>query len=152
MCDPEGGIAWLRRLPYLPASVDLDFDRVASTKPIIAKGRMYVSPPGTRSVICLDVATGRRVWVRPSGEAEGLSGLAGEVLVVKGLDVLYGVDRETGETLWTFRQENMLTGTLCTESEILATSRMTLDDRLDGLSLISLDPASGKVTAEQVVR
>ncbi len=62
------------------------------------------------------------------------------------------VDRETGETLWTFRRENMLTGTLCTESGILTTSRMTLDDRLDGLSLISLDPASGKVTAEQVVR
>lgn len=152
LCDHDGRIGWLRRLPYLPASVDLDSDRVASAKPIVAEGRMYLAPPGTRSVICLEVPTGRLTWVRPSGEAEELAGFAGDVLVARGFDVLYGIDRETGNTLWSFHRENMLTGTLCSDKTLLATSRMTLDDRLDGLSIMHLDPASGKVTAEQLVR
>jgi hypothetical protein len=74
------------------------------------------------------------------------------VLVVKGFNRLHGFDRETGELRWTFRRDNLLNGTLCTQNSVVGTARMTLDDRLDGLSLIHLDAASGGVTAEQLVR
>jgi hypothetical protein len=100
----------------------------------------------------MDVATGRLIWHRPSGEAFGLAGVAGGVVIVQGPDVLRGIDRETGKALWSFQRDGLLEGTLCSDAEVLATARTPLDERLDGLSLLRLDPKTGKAATEQLVR
>jgi outer membrane protein assembly factor BamB len=152
LCNASGGLAWLRRLPYLPSAADLDFDRLAVAAPLAIGDQVFIAEPGTRAVICLEIATGRLLWTRPFGELEELAGAAGDMLVAKAAGELRGLDRMSGRVIWTFRRENLLDGTLCDEHTIVATARTTLADRLDGLSLLRIDPKTGALQSEQLVR
>lgn len=151
-CDADGNLAWVRKLPHLPAPADPDFDRLAPDPPLLADDRAILASPGSRAVFALDLASGRLLWARPLGELERLSAKAGEVAIVRSGESLLGLDPATGGTKWTFRRAGLLEGTLCDERTVLATTRTELENRTDALSLLRLDAATGRLTSEQIVR
>lgn len=151
-CDADGNLAWVLKLPHLPAAADPDADRLAPDPPLLDGGRATLALPGGRAVIGLDLASGRLLWARPLGELERLTGRAGAVAVARSGESLLGLDPASGATQWTFRRAGLLEGLLCDDKTVLATARTELENRQDGLSLLRLDAATGKLTSEQVVR
>ena len=151
-CGRSGGIAWVRRLPHLPANVDLDRDRVPPGPPVLVGDRLYAALPGSRAVVCLDAVTGELVWSRALGELERLHGPAGPVILVRSGEALLGLAAESGEVRWRFSRSGLLDGLVSDDQTILTTARTELQDKLDGLSLLRIDPATGTLRSEQVVR
>ncbi|MGE3578249.1 MAG: pyrroloquinoline quinone-dependent dehydrogenase [Vicinamibacterales bacterium] len=74
--------------------------RNAGSTPIVADGVMYVSSPD--SVVALDAATGRPVWINAKvGAARGVAYGEGRIYVAKGAQVT-ALDAKTGEPVPSF--------------------------------------------------
>ncbi len=99
--DLDGKIGWLRKHPWNPPR---RFDRIwarrGHPKPVVHRGRVFVTQPATTQVECLELTSGRQVWRRtfdtPLTMTRGSHGL-----VVATDHAIHCLDFETGNVVWT---------------------------------------------------
>ena len=105
---PEGGDIYAgvynytqRRSVVEKQPLALGVPSYGSGTPIIYENKVYFSPD--RSIICLDLYTGRRLWKRDFPEGFTFSGFIvaeGKIIANNEDTYLYALDPETGNQLW----------------------------------------------------
>lgn len=68
------------------------------------RGRQVVLlPRQSNEIHCLDVRTGRRIWTHPRDDAEYIGAISDKLVLVVGQRYCRGLDRFTGEEIWSTR-------------------------------------------------
>jgi outer membrane protein assembly factor BamB len=99
--DPRGRI--IRRGGF----VQPQFNPAANNQwkvsaPIIQDGKVLFTAPDARSIHCVNLRDGSRVWMLPRGEEDlYLGGVYGGKVLIVGRKSVRGVSLSKGETLWT---------------------------------------------------
>lgn len=96
----EGDVRWLRRPTWLPTPVDDLATDFRAPEPVISGNRLLLAVPGSRTLDCVDLVTGRLTWRTPIPEIRGLRGAQGSRVVVDVGDSLLGVDPVNGDIVW----------------------------------------------------
>lgn len=105
-CDMSGRVLWLRKLPWLPpqwrqpveASIPAPVV-VAPTQAWTLEEQLWLAYP-EGGLHCCELDTGRLAWQQDLPETFEIAGVAGETLVLRGVERLYGLDRRDGRLLW----------------------------------------------------
>ena len=75
-------------------------DRWASSVPLVADGRVLLTPAEEQTLICVDSSTGQSVWRRPREKSRYLAGVRGKLAIVVAHDQIEALQIDTGETVW----------------------------------------------------
>jgi outer membrane protein assembly factor BamB len=100
--DASGNLRWARSQTAVPADEDARWVWQLYQPPLVAGRRVYVAQPGVRAIDCLAADTGRRHWTAVLPELIGLSGLAGEELIVRTETDLRALRTDDGTTTWRY--------------------------------------------------
>jgi hypothetical protein len=98
--DTTGEVRWVRRLAFVPESVDGSLwpqDKGPSLA--VHQEQLLVSAPGSPSVDAVEADTGRLLWSRPLPEALRVFGTAGDAAAVMEKQALTRIDPATGDVL-----------------------------------------------------
>ncbi|MBX3442733.1 MAG: PQQ-binding-like beta-propeller repeat protein [Planctomyces sp.] len=79
----------------------LNVDDWADSRAVIAGGRVLATPVGQSQLMCLDLATGERLWRRDRNWALYLAGVHDSTVVLVGRSEVRGLSLADGSTLWT---------------------------------------------------
>lgn len=71
--------------------------------PKICGRQVVLLPRQSNEIHCLDVRTGRRIWTRPRNDAEYIGAISEQLVFVVGQRYCRGLERSSGEELWTTR-------------------------------------------------
>jgi hypothetical protein len=122
--DPEEQVSWLRYSPCLPRDADPAPGQQYYQPPVSAGGRLFVSQPGTRSVECIELETGRLLWRRAFVGLRRILDVGAGVLpvqagapaptanrlLVETTDGVLALNMLNGQTLWQRDLPRMLDG------------------------------------------
>lgn len=117
-----------------------------SASPVVEDGVVYVTGVGSRTA-AFTLKTGQKLWDQPIGAAHSPAVSGNAVFVVDLDDTLYALDRKTGENIWSAKLPVVREKKKRTHwaGPTLAGGQLWLASNDGGL--ISVDAASGKVTA-----
>jgi outer membrane protein assembly factor BamB len=147
--SPAGETRWIRTHVVLPADDDPRWVLQQYQRPIVHRQRMYVAQPGVRTVDCLDAATGREHWSTVLPEVVGISGLAGDTLIVRTEGDIRGLDSSTGATRWRYPANDLYSFQLLSDERLVIASRERVPTHAGRWQprLEWLNPADGKLIA-----
>jgi outer membrane protein assembly factor BamB len=104
-CDSAGEVRWVRRQVWTPplrpdyGSAKAWFQQYQEP-PLVRDGRVCATQPGSWSVECIDLKSGRLVWRRAVPELTRLVGLARGRMVAETSDGIAGLEADSGKMLW----------------------------------------------------
>lgn len=146
-CDTSGRVIWTRRQTWLPPALDPQRPRQYHLPPLVAGDRVYVAQPGSGSVECVDLETGRLHWRMALPGVRRLLALTGEMLLMETDEGILALSAATGDLRWHHRAQSMLDGYLCGKPGGLLTARY---DPAGGdrsyPELVWIDVETGQVT------
>jgi len=144
-CDLLGRPRWLRRHLWLPTPLDGE-PTPLHLPPLVADELAYVVPPGTRSIECVELNTGRLRWQRVFADLDRIVGLAAGRLIVRTLSGWVALDTVSGRPAWYRDEVDWLEGSLCAgDGRLLLAQRDRAAGR--GVRLIWLDARAGREQA-----
>jgi hypothetical protein len=80
--------------------IDEDGGRWLDGAPIIADGRVLLTPRDSTELHCVDLLDGRLVWKRPRGQGLYVAGVTGDRVVIVGRNQLEAYRLDDGEPAW----------------------------------------------------
>lgn len=121
--DHAGRARWLRRLPFVPLTIDRHLDQVAIVPPTIVGDRVYFSLADARQVLCCDLATGKKLWVRAADRLGRLITATERVVVMRVDSRLMGLDAASGVVAWEQRVAGLTDAALADDRTLLVVAR-----------------------------
>ena len=106
--DSAGEVHWLRRHVWLPKVIDELSEDFRVFTPVVLGDRVVLSLPGVRSVCCLQLATGRRIWERPLADLRGAVAVSGARVLADTTAGLTALSLDDGTVAWTRPLETRL--------------------------------------------
>ncbi|WP_425247310.1 PQQ-binding-like beta-propeller repeat protein [Streptomyces sp. NEAU-NA10] len=117
---------------------------------LVRFGRAYTSPAACDVAAALDTATGRLLWHRQVGEApRAVASVSGGTMVVSGEEGLLGLDRVTGERIWTYpwTRGNCEVDDVVPGVRTVAVSDTRDEEDIDAKRVVELDIVTGRTRA-----
>ncbi len=111
--------------------------------PVIADGRVLLTPPESDQLHCLDLLTGKLLWKKPRGEALFLAGVEEGTALLVGNQQLSALRLETGNPAWASKSLALPVGTKPTGSGYFSNGEYFLP--LSDAQVIAVDLAEGKI-------
>lgn len=147
--DHGGAVRWVRRTLVTPQEEDTRWVLQEYQPPVVSGDRVLIAQPGMRSVDCLDVATGARVWSAVLPEVNGIVGLSGDRVIVKEEKSLLALSAGSGSVLWRRPLGEVHPTFLCDDSRILSLEREKIEANKERRrnQLFWRDAATGAVVA-----
>ncbi|PQO45072.1 PQQ-binding-like beta-propeller repeat protein [Blastopirellula marina] len=99
-CDLSGGVRWVRKQTSTPSSARVDLVRQQEMAPIVVDSHVIVRQPGSLSIDCIDIATGRLIWTHFDPEMERGVGLADGKLIYLTAKEAVALAAEDGSVVW----------------------------------------------------
>jgi outer membrane protein assembly factor BamB len=148
----EGDVRWVRKQLTLPAEDDPRWILQEYGAPVVDGGRVFIAQPGVRSVECVVVRSGERIWQAVLPEVVGIVGKSGEVLLVRTEDDVRGLNLADGTTQWRYAVPELLGFPLVDEKQVLVASReRAAGSDEEQVRVTWLDSSEGKVVGSSVV-
>jgi hypothetical protein len=146
--DAAANIRWIRTHLALPADEDPRWVLQSYQRPLVQRGRVYLTQPGVRTVDCLDAATGRLYWSTILPEVIGLVGLTDDLLVVSTETEIRGLALADGATKWRHAANHLYGFPMVDRERLLIASRESAPGQSDQLRirLTWMNAADGKPT------
>lgn len=144
----DGRVMWSESLAAAGTGALSDIAGVRA-RPAIAGGRVVAIGMGGLT-ICVDLRSGRRLWEQEAGGTEG-AWMAGDwVFLTNDAGQVAALERETGQVRWATSLRPAARGSrpperIALSSPVLAGGRLLVGTSAS--ELVSLDPASGEVSA-----
>jgi outer membrane protein assembly factor BamB len=148
MRTTDGRVIWSESLAAAGSGALSDIASVRA-RPAVANGRVVAIGMGGLT-ICVDLRSGRRVWEQEMGGTEG-AWMAGDwVFVTNDAGQVAAIERDSGQVRWVTSLRPAPEGSR-PPARIALSSPLLLAGRLlvgtSASELVSLDPASGEVSA-----
>ena len=149
--DHEGQPAWLRRLPFLPAAIDPRPNQVAIEPPLVVGDTIYLTIPGTRTLLRLEPASGRVIWKRRISHFSRLITANEKIVIARAEDHLLGFAPETGLLKWKNHYHGLLDGAMSDATTLLVAQTIANDAEKHQLHLTWLELATGNPLGETTI-
>jgi len=95
--DTTGEVRWVRRLPFVPESVDPALWPQDPGPSLVVHGdRLLVAAPGSPSIDAVEAETGRLLWSRPLPDAQRVLGVARDAVAIDENHALTRLDPANG--------------------------------------------------------
>ncbi|MCC9604444.1 PQQ-like beta-propeller repeat protein [Blastopirellula sp. JC732] len=75
-------------------------DHWSDGKVVIAGNRVFLTPPETDQIFCLDRMSGKLLWEKPREDGVYLATVSGDIALVVGANNIYGLKVDTGDAAW----------------------------------------------------
>lgn len=75
-------------------------ERWADGKVVISGNRVFLTPPETDQIYCLDRLTGKLIWEKPREDGVYLATVADDIVLIAGANTIYGLNVDTGDAAW----------------------------------------------------
>lgn len=147
----DGELQWVRQAVWCPPKLDPLSDDHDVSVPLISERDVLVSLPGSRSVECLDLATGRRLWNYIAGDLQGVWGATSERVVLRGLRGVTVCERATGRVLWQRELDQVLTAWTASADYVVVCRVLPQRAQRGWLQLVWWDAETGAEVAEMPV-
>jgi len=99
--DSSGQVVWVRRLPYVPESIDSGLYRERrGVTMALHDGRLTVAAEGSPEALGIDASTGKLLWRRALPDAGAARGMVGGVAVLDAPNQAVGIDSADGRVRW----------------------------------------------------
>ncbi len=146
--DGRGQVGWVRKQVTLPSDEDPRWVLQSFSRPLLVGGKVVMNQPGTRSVVCLDPATGLQHWETLLMDVVGCWGASRGMIVVQTESGVQTLDAATGKRRWFAPLTDLQPQALVDETAILVARRAVLpDNKSPAIQLVWLDPATGSQRA-----
>lgn len=119
-CEHEGQPRWLRRRESLPTDLEAAWPQQRFYSPIVKEEAVYHLNPGSRSILAIDVASGRLRWTRMIENALAVEHVGADDVIVRTESSLISLDRDNGSTRWTAPLSDLQEAVTSGESTIAA--------------------------------
>ncbi len=139
-CDISGRVIWLRKQPWLPPAWRQD---VAAPQALAFADHVWLASPGAQTLQCCRLDTGRLEWQQQLPEPFEIAGVAGEVLVLRGVEWLHGLDPRDGRPLWRSRIRDPQAVVWCEGAYVIAGIAQRLAAGQVRPALLWIDAATG---------
>ncbi len=149
--DSAGEVHWLRRHTWLPKMIDELSEDFRVFTPVVHGDRIVVSLPGVRTVSCLQLATGRRVWERPLPDLRGAVTASGSRVLVDTTAGLTALSLDDGTVAWTRPLESRLEALHADGSTVVVAHREKIANAKTKPYLLWLDLKTGRELAQSRV-
>ncbi|MEM8944869.1 MAG: PQQ-binding-like beta-propeller repeat protein [Planctomycetota bacterium] len=113
--------------------------------PIIAGGRVLITPPESDELHCLDLVTGKLLWKKPRGKAMFVAGVNQDLVMLVGLREVYALHLEDGTAAWPMGIRELPGNSTPTGTGFLNQGQYFLP--LSNAQVVAIDVASGNITA-----
>lgn len=143
-CDISGRVIWLRRQPWLPPAWR---QAVPAPQAIAFADYVCLASPGAQTLQCCRLDVGRLEWQQQLPEPFEIAGIAGDALVLRGLEWLYGLDRRDGRRLWRTRMRDRQAAVWCEGEYVIASISQRLAAGRVRPALQWIDAATGRSVA-----
>ncbi len=111
--DVAGDIRWTRQEMTLPPRVDHGWVSQGQDAPIVDGDHCFIAQPGTRTILCIDNASGELKWRRIVPAILKVIGLVDQRLIIRTEDGFVALNPADGRQLWASVAENVLCADLC---------------------------------------
>lgn len=162
--DSAGNVLWLRRHVWLPKTIDDLAEDYRTFPPFIvpsgrteantsddeseSENRVIVSLPGVRSIYCLDLKSGRRIWEHPLPDLRGIITVSGERILADTKSGLVALSRDDGSITWTRKFDARLEALHADGNTVVVAHRATITGNKSKPFLVWLDLSSGTEVAQ----
>jgi outer membrane protein assembly factor BamB len=148
-CNPTGEVLWIRRQTWLPVAVDATAESMERVPPLSDGERLYIMQANVAAVECLDVRTGRRLWISPQPGLRSVLGLLPDRVVIATEQGVRSLAPADGAVQWTTPIAGRLYArVVCTDGRLLVLrAEPTEPDRYRPV-MTWLDAANGEPVAE----
>lgn len=147
----DGALQWVRQAVWCPPKLDPLSDDHYVSVPLISERDVLVSLPGSRSVECLDLSTGRRLWNYIAADLQGLLGATSQRVVLRGLRSVTVCDRATGRVLWQRELDQALTAWTASADYVVVCRVLPQRAQRGWLQVVWWDAGTGAEVAEMPV-
>lgn len=142
--DARGQVSWVRKQVTMPSDEDPRWVLQTFQRPIVVGNQLVIVQPGTRSVVCLDPATGLEKWETLVPDVLGCFGISQGAVILQTEVGLQALDAATGKLRWLQSLSDLQPQALVDEQAILVARKVPKpDDKKPAIQLIWLDPATG---------
>ena len=149
-------LAWAYRYdsapsPILSRRIGGNFDRKPSQQwvhsaPVIADGKVLLTPPESDHLHCLDLLTGKLLWKQPRGAALYLAGVEDGLVLLVGNRNVSAINLEDGKQAWAKAVLEFPDGSTPTGSGFFSKGKYFLP--LSNAQVIAVDVATGRMAAK----
>ena len=115
--------------------------------PVIAQGRVLVTPHDAETLLCLEARTGKALWSVPSGQHLRIAGVVRGQVIVTGQTAVEAIDLQTGRPTWRWPYPE---GTRPSGRGIL--TGQSLLQPLDSPEVVEIALADGRLTGRSPAR
>ena len=144
----HGELHWVRQELWLPPKIDpLAEDHLVGL-PVLSETDVLVTQPGSRTVRCQELATGRTKWTYASAELQGILAATDDRIFLAESNAVVGCDRTTGMRLWRHSIDQRLTAVSANTNTVILARELEFKGNRGWLQLVWLDADSGEVRAE----
>ena len=142
--DARGQVAWVRKQVTLPSDEDPRWVLQAYQRPIVNGNDLIIAQPGTRSVACIDPATGFEKWETLIPDVLGCWGVSQGNVILRTEAGVQTLDAATGKRKWFTPLADMQPHALVDDKSILCVRKVSQPDKREWtLQLTWLDPVTG---------
>lgn len=146
--DARGQVSWVRKQVTMPSDEDPRWVLQSFQRPFVVNGQLIVAQPGTRSVTCVDPATGLQKWETLLPDVLGCWGTSQGQIVLRTDAGVQALDAATGKRRWFTPLNDLQPHALVDEQNILIARKVPKpDDKKPAIQLVWLDPATGSERA-----
>lgn len=142
-----GTVHWIRRDQWMPPEVERRRSEEIVESPLVIGQHVFVTQPGLKAVLCLDLESGRALWERPLPELQRMFGRSRELLIVETANQLLGLDAGSGQPVWEHESGARLDGWQLSDDLLLYVRRLQQKGSRDRPCLVWLDPRDGQEIA-----
>jgi len=132
-----------RRLRMPAAKRDSTDKQWVHSAPVIADGRVLLTPPESSMLHCLDLVTGELLWRQPRGATLFLAGVEGGRVLLVGNNEMSALRLADGRSAWSSKNLALPAGSVPTGSGFFSNGRYFLP--LSNAEVIAVDVAQGKI-------
>ena len=149
--DSRGDVRWTRRQTFIQKPTDelAEDQRVAA--PFVKAGRVILSVPGVREVICLELDSGRIVWSQPIIDLRGLLHVSETRAFVETVKGLVSLDVLSGDIVWQRSIESRLEAFVVDGPTLVFARRVTFPNNRSKPVLVWLDSQTGQEHGQSLV-
>ncbi len=150
--DARGQVSWVRKQVTMPSDEDPRWVLQSFQRPFVANGQLIVAQPGTRSVVCLDPATGLQKWETLLPDILGCWGTSQGQVVLRTEAGVQTLDAATGKRNWFAPLTDLQPHALVDEQNILVARKVPKpDDKKPAIQLVWFEPGTGHERAATIL-
>ena len=142
--EPEGLLS--SRQKMLQGYVLNTKQRWVHSAPVIADGRVLLTPPESDQLHCLDLLTGNLLWKKPRGDAMFMAGVRDERVLLIGNHQISALRLADGKPAWTSKKLKLPEGATPTGCGFFSKGQYFLP--LSNAQVIAVDVANGKLAGQ----